>query len=99
MWYAFICKDTPKSLEKRQEAGEPHFQRLTALQKSGKLMVAGPFPAADCLDPGDAGFTGSLIVAEFDSLEDAQAWADDEPYLAAGVYETIEVKPFNPVLR
>ncbi len=99
MWYAFICKDTPNSLEKRKQTRAAHFARLEALQKSGRLLVAGPFPATDCSDPGDAGFTGSLIVAEFDSLEDAQAWADDEPFLASGVYEKVEVKPFNPTLR
>ena len=99
MWYAFICKDTAGSLEKRRQASEEHFARLTTLQQNGKLLVAGPFPATDCLDPGDAGFTGSLIVAEFDSLEDARAWADAEPFLTVGAYEKIEVKPFNPVLR
>ncbi len=98
MWYAFICKDLPDSLEKRGRTREAHFARLLVLQQSGRLLLAGPFPAADCLDPGDAGFTGSLIVAEFDSLEDARAWADEEPYLAAGVYDEVEVKPFKRVL-
>ncbi len=99
MWYAFLCKDLPDSLEKRRRSREAHFSRLQTLHRSGRLLLAGPFPATDCLEPGDAGFTGSLIVAEFDSLEDAQAWADEEPYLAAGVYEEVPVKPFNPVLR
>ncbi len=99
MWYAFICKDLPGSLEKRKQTREAHLARLRALQQTGRLLVAGPFPAADCPDPGDAGFTGSLIIAEFDSLDDAQSWADDEPYLAAGVYGEVQVKPFNPLLR
>ena len=99
MWYAFICKDLPDSLEKRKNTRDSHFARLQELQKEGRLLVAGPFPATDCLDPGDAGFTGSLIIAEFNSLTAAQAWADEEPFLATGVYASIEVKPFNPILR
>ena len=99
MWYALICKDAPGSLEKRARARDAHLARLRALQESGRLLIAGPFPAVDCPDPGDAGFTGSLIVAEFDSVEDARVWADEDPYRAAGVYSETDVRPFNPVLR
>ena len=98
MWYAFICQDHPDSLEKRKQTREAHFSRLETLQRSGRLLLAGPFPAIDCEDPGAAGFTGSLIVAEFNSLEDAQQWADQEPYLEAGVYAEVAVKPFKRAL-
>ena len=98
MWYAFICTDTPDSLGKRRDTGASHLARLKSLRDQGRLLVAGPFPATDCLEPGEAGFTGSLIVAEFDSLADARAWADEDPYLKAGVYESITVKPFKQVL-
>ncbi len=98
MWYAFICTDIPDSLEKRRNTGAAHLARLQDLRDQGRLMAAGPFPATDCLDPGEAGFTGSLIVAEFDSLEDARAWADEDPYLKAGIYDNITVKPFKLVL-
>ena len=98
MWYAIIAKDTPKSLEKRMAARPDHVARLTALQNQGRLMVAGPFPAIDSNDPGSSGFTGSLIIAEFDDLLTAQAWADADPYVIAGVYQEIIVKPFRKTL-
>ena len=85
MWYAIIAEDTPNSLEKRMQARPAHLARLTALQAAGQLLLAGPFPAIDSNDPGPAGFSGSLIVAEFDNLHAAQAWADADPYVAAGV--------------
>lgn len=98
MLYAFISQDVPSSLEKRLSVREQHIARLNDLKDQGRLIIAGPHPAIDSPDPGDAGFTGSLIVAEFDSLESAQAWADDDPYIAAGVYENVIVKPFKLVL-
>lgn len=98
MWYAFICEDIPNSLPLRMETRPSHIARLTALKEEGRLLLAGPCPAIDSEDPGEAGFTGSLVIAEFASLEDAQAWADDEPYLAAGVYKQVTVKPFKLVL-
>lgn len=97
MWYAIIGEDRPGSLEHRLAARPAHLERLQALQKDGRLLVAGPCPAIDALDPGPAGFTGSLIVAEFASLADAQAWADADPYVAAGVYARVSVKPFRKV--
>lgn len=98
MWYAIISQDVENSLEKRMGARPAHLERLNALKDSGRLLVAGPHPAIDSNDPGEAGFTGSLVVAEFDSLENAQAWADADPYVAAGVYEQVIVKPFKKVL-
>ncbi len=98
MWYAIISQDTENSLEKRKAARPAHLQRLQALQDEGRLLIAGPHPAIDSPDPGPAGFTGSLVVAEFGSLEDAQHWADLDPYLEAGVYASVSVKPFNKVL-
>lgn len=98
MFYAIISEDVPSSLEKRMSARPAHVERLKDLKNNGKLLVAGPHPAIDCEDPGDAGFTGSLIIAEFDSLEDAQRWADADPYIAAGVYKQVIVKPFKKVL-
>ena len=95
MWYTIIAQDTPNSLEKRLSARPAHIARLQALQDAGKLLLAGPFPAVDSSDPGSAGFTGSLIVAEFDSLEDAKIWAQADPYVAADVYAQVEVKPFR----
>ncbi|MDX8384934.1 MAG: YciI family protein [Gallionella sp.] len=97
MWYTIIAQDTPNSLEKRKSARPAHIARLQALQDVGKLLLAGPFPAVDSSDPGSAGFTGSLIVAEFDSLEDAKTWAQADPYVAADVYAQVEVKPFRKV--
>lgn len=98
MWYAIIGEDHPDSLERRLAARPAHVDRLRALQAEGRLFVAGPFPAIDVADPGPAGFTGSLIVAEFASLAEAQAWADADPYVAAGVYARVVVKPFRKVL-
>lgn len=95
MWYAITGQDVPDSLAKRQASRPEHVARLQALQAQGRLMLAGPFPAIDAEDPGTAGYTGSLIVAEFPSLAEAQAWADAEPYLASGVYAHVSVKPFR----
>lgn len=97
MFYAIISEDVENSLERRQQARPAHIQRLKELTKQGRVLLAGPHPAVDSDDPGSAGFTGSLIVAEFDSLDDAKAWADADPYLEAGVYERITVKPFKKV--
>jgi uncharacterized protein YciI len=98
MLYAIISEDTPGTLDKRLATRPAHLERLTALQDAGRLVLAGPHPAIDSADPGDAGFTGSLVVAEFPSLDEAQAWADADPYLAAGVYAQVTVKPFKKVL-
>ncbi len=98
MFYAIIGQDHPGSLEKRLAARPAHLARLQALQEQGRLLLAGPFPAVDAADPGPAGFTGSLIVAEFASLQDAQQWADADPYVAAGVYANVSVQPFRKVL-
>ena len=98
MFYAIVGQDAPDSLDRRLAARPAHVERLHALQQAGRLLLAGPFPAVDSNDPGAAGFTGSLIVAEFDSLADAQAWADADPYVAAGVYAGVSVKPFKKVL-
>lgn len=98
MYYMICATDTPNSLEKRLSARPAHLARLNALKDEGRLLVAGPFPAIDSEDPGPAGFTGSLVVAEFDSLEAAQHWADADPYIEAGVYETVVVKPYKKVL-
>ena len=98
MWYAVISEDHEKSLDDRLAARPDHIARLKVLADAGRLLIAGPHPAVDSSDPGPAGFTGSLVVVEFDSLENAQAWADEDPYVAAGVYRKVTVKPFNPVL-
>lgn len=98
MFYAIVGQDAPGSLDKRLAARPAHLDRLHALQQAGRLLLAGPFPAIDSNDPGAAGFSGSLIVAEFDSLTDAQAWADADPYVATGVYAGVSVKPFKKVL-
>ena len=98
MWYAVISEDIEGTLDKRLAARPEHLERLTALCDEGRLLIAGPHPAVDSPDPGPAGFTGSLVVAEFDTLEDAKAWADDDPYIAAGVYDKVSVKPFKRVL-
>lgn len=97
MWYAITGRDTPNSLDKRIAARPAHLARLQALQTEGRLLLAGPFPAVDALDPGSAGFTGSLIVAEFTSLETAINWANADPYMAAGVYSAVDVRPFKKV--
>lgn len=98
MWYAIIAEDTPNSLEKRMQARPDHLARLTTLQNEGRLMVAGPFPAIDSADPGSAGFSGSLIIAEFNNLEAAKTWADVDPFVTAGVYKQVVVKPFRKTL-
>lgn len=98
MWYAIISEDIENSIEKRLAARPDHLARVTALVDEGRLLIAGPHPVADSVDPGPAGFTGSLIVAEFDSLADAEAWADADPYVAAGVYAKVTVKPYIKVL-
>lgn len=98
MFYAIISEDVPNSLEKRKGARSDHLARLNALKDAGRLLLAGPHPAVDSDDPGMAGFTGSLVVAEFDSLEVAQSWADADPYIDAGVYARVLVKPFKRVL-
>lgn len=98
MWYAIIAEDHPNSLEKRLAARPAHLERLQALQQQGRLLLAGPFPAIDSVDPGPAGFSGSLIVAEFDSLELAQEWANLDPFVNAGVYAAVTVKPFRKTL-
>lgn len=98
MWYAIMANDTPDSLSKRLAARPAHLARLQALQSEGRLFLAGPFPAVDATDPGAAGYTGSLIVAEFASLHDAESWAMADPYLKAGVYDQVTVRPFRKTL-
>lgn len=98
MLYAIVATDVANSLEKRLAARPAHLDRLNAMKAEGRIVLAGPMPAVDSVDPGAAGFTGSLIVAEFESLKDAQAWADADPYVAAGVYAGVIVKPFKQVL-
>jgi uncharacterized protein YciI len=98
MLYAIVGTDNPDSLQQRLAARPDHLSRINELKAAGRLILAGPFPAIDSDDPGPAGFTGSLIVAEFESLEAAQQWADADPYLKAGVYNHVSVKPFKKVL-
>ena len=95
MWYAILGQDVPDSLSKRLVSRPAHVARLQTLQAQGRLLLAGPFPAVDAEDPGVAGYTGSLIVAEFPSLSAAQDWANADPYLSSGVYEQVSVHPFN----
>ncbi|MGD8956013.1 MAG: YciI family protein [Chromatiaceae bacterium] len=97
MLYAIMSNDVENSLPLRKTARPAHLQRLEELQQQGRLVLAGPLPAIDSDEPGDAGFTGSLVVAEFASLDEAQAWADADPYVAAGVYVEVQVKPFKRV--
>ena len=97
MLYAIIARDKADSLAARRSARPEHLARLQALQAEGRLLLAGPHPAIDAPEPGEAGFTGSLIVAEFDDQESAEAWADADPYRAAGVYQDVQVKPFLKV--
>ncbi|MEP3348545.1 MAG: YciI family protein [Marinomonas sp.] len=97
MLYSIIGEDVPNSLSARQSARPAHLARLEELKNAGRLIVAGPNPAIDPNDPGEAGFTGSVVIAEFPSLEEAKAWADADPYVAAGVYQTVTVKPFKQV--
>jgi len=98
MYYSIFAYDVENSLPLRAKARTEHIARLKQLNEAGRLILAGPNPAIDSNEPGEAGFSGSLIVAEFDSLAEAQAWAEADPYLAAGVYEKVEVKPFKKVL-
>lgn len=98
MLYAIISRDVPDSLPRRLAARPAHLQRLESLRDAGRLILAGPHPAIDSVDPGPAGFSGSLIVAEFADLATAQAWADADPYVAAGIYAEVTVKPFKKVL-
>ncbi|MEH0741319.1 YciI family protein [Vibrio cholerae] len=97
MWYVIFSQDVEDSLEKRLSVRPAHLERLQALQDEGRLLTAGPMPAIDSENPGEAGFTGSTVIAEFDSLEQAQCWADADPYVAAGVYQSVVVKPFKKV--
>ncbi len=98
MWYAVISQDVENSLKRRAKSRDAHVARLKALVDEGRLLIAGPHPAIDAEDPGAAGFSGSLVVVDFPSLEDAQAWADVDPYVEAGVYASVIVKPFKKVL-
>lgn len=98
MYYVIKGTDRPQSLEQRLSERPHHLRRLQALQEEGRLLLAGPLPAVDSEDPGPAGFTGTLIVAEFDSLEDAENWAQADPYVMAGVYQSVTVEPFRKVL-
>jgi len=98
MWYVIYSKDRDGSLQARLDARQAHLARVEALLEQGRLLLAGPRPAIDAADPGPAGFLGSLIVAQFDSLTDAREWADADPYVEAGVYESVEVTPFKRVL-
>jgi len=98
MLYAIISQDVENSLEKRMSVRPDHIKRLEELKEQGRLILAGPHPAIDNNEPGPAGFSGSLVVAEFESLEQAQAWADDDPYIKSGAYASVIVKPFKKVL-
>lgn len=98
MYYAILGTDAAGSLERRAAARAAHLARLERLRDEGRLLLAGPLPAVDSTDPGPAGFRGSLIVAQFDSLEEAEAWAQADPYVASGVYEHVTVRPFRKVL-
>ncbi len=94
MWYAIISEDHEGTLDQRLSARPEHLARLMQLCDEGRLLIAGPHPAVDSPEPGPAGFTGSLVVADFESLDDAKAWANDDPYITAGVYSNVTVKPF-----
>lgn len=98
MHYAIMSEDVPDSLSKRKAARPAHLDRLNKLASQDRLLVAGPHPAIDSIEPGEAGFSGSLVIAAFDNLEQAQEWADADPYVAAGVYQRVTVKPFKRVL-
>ncbi len=98
MWYAILGRDVPDSLEKRKAVREAHLERIQKLVSEGRVLLAGAFPAVDNDDPGPAGFTGSLMVVDFPDLAGAQAWAQADPYVSGGVFESVEVKPFKPVL-
>lgn len=98
MLYAILSEDVENSLPLRKTARPDHLERLEELKRQGRLIIAGPHPAVDAENPGETGFTGSLVIAEFESLEAATAWADADPYVAAGVYARVQVKPFKNVL-
>ena len=98
MWYAIISTDRDNSLENRKKCRPAHLARLQTLKDQGRLLVAGPHPAIDAEDPGEAGYSGSLVIAEFDDLEQARRWADEDPYIAGDVYAQVIVKPFKAVL-
>ena len=98
MWYAIMAEDAPNSLAARLSARPAHLARIEVLNNANRLLLAGPFPAIDSETPGDAGFTGSLIVAKFNNLEEATAWANADPFVAAGVYQKVQVKPFRKTL-
>ncbi|MDH5821650.1 YciI family protein [Luteimonas sp. RD2P54] len=98
MWYAIEGHDGEDVLAQRQQARPQHLARLVALRDAGRLLLAGPCPRTDADDPGPAGYSGSIVVAEFGSLEEARAWADADPYAEAGVYVRVDVRPFRPVL-
>lgn len=98
MFYAILSEDVADSSEKRRSARPAHLKRLEELRDQGRLLIAGPHPAIDSTDPGPAGFTGSLVIAEFDDLDQAREWADNDPYVSGGVYARVAVKPFKPVL-
>ncbi len=97
MWYVIFSQDVANSLEKRLSVREKHLERLQSLQDEGRLLTAGPMPAIDSENPGEAGFTGSTVIADFATLDDAKTWADADPYVAAGVYQHVIVKPFKKV--
>lgn len=97
MLYAIIATDKPGSLQERLAARPDHLEHLKALQAEGRLVIAGPHPAIDSEDPGEAGFSGSLLIVEFDSLADCQAWADQDPYAKAGIFDSVVIKPFKKV--
>jgi uncharacterized protein len=98
MWYVIVAEESPETLEKRLQTRTEHLARLTLLQEQGKLLLAGPFPAIDSTDPGPAGYTGSLIIAEFEDLHAATEWANDDPFVNEGVYTKVTVKPFRKTL-
>ena len=98
MWYVIYSEDVENSLELRKQTRAAHLERIQLLVDQGRVLVAGPCPAIDSEDPGEAGFTGSLVIAEFSSLEEAQKWADTDPYALAGVYRKVSVKPYKKVL-
>ncbi|MDJ0759097.1 MAG: YciI family protein [Woeseiaceae bacterium] len=98
MWYAIISEDVEDSLERRMGARPAHLARMQELVNEGRVLIAGPHPAIDNEEPGEAGFTGSLVIVDFPSLDEARAWADADPYVEAGVYRSVTVKPFKKVL-
>jgi uncharacterized protein YciI len=98
MWYVIYSEDVENSLPLRKQTRAAHLERIQLLVDQGRVLVAGPCPAIDCEDPGEAGFTGSLVIAQFNSLEEAQQWADTDPYAIAGVYQKVVVKPYKKVL-